>query len=232
MQKPPPQSHLNLLEEYVEAKMSVDTTPERATAIAHMKEFGLPEFIELTGINAGDYGVYRIAGSGVTLRFSAAETDPDLPPNAKVSLAALEKRLSLQFPCTPEQFYDWHEATRSTNGVSDFTLAEGFLETLLATGTLSPAHLGKVRSSAQIIAAFRMDPDDHKNQQWWDARMRNAKRYGLKDARASTGRAKLQSQWNPTLVAAWLIDNGHLDRTAVLRAMQKHFPDVETDLLP
>jgi hypothetical protein len=204
-------------------------SPDRAAAIAGMKDFGLREFIELTGVGAGRYGIYEITEDGLTVRDHGDATQ--FTAQNQVALLKAEDTLTLKFPCSPEQFQEWYDATRGENGTSDFPLAAGFLTALLNAGQAARAHLGAPRPSADIIAAFKVKPGDAENKKWWDDRMRGAKKYELLDARASHGRAKQQSQWYPTAVAGWLIDKKHLSKPIVRRAMEKHFPDADTNFL-
>jgi hypothetical protein len=194
-----------------------------------MKSFGLQEFIELTGIGAGRYGIYHVGKSGVV-----AGEDEDLADwSAKDQLRIMQAvtKLSLKFPCSPEAFMEWYDATRGTNGVSDFPLARGFLDVLRPAGTTQAGIPPEAVPSTEIVAAFRVESNATANARWWDDRMRAAKRYGLLAARASPGGAKKPSYWNPTLVASWLIEKNHLHRDRVLRAMETAFPDYETHLL-
>jgi hypothetical protein len=197
-----------------------------------LKNFGLREFIELTGIS-GRYGIYRIDRRGVTVRTQDDEADLAAEPAAQVvALLAAEEHLSLVFPCSPEDFVKWYDATRGgTNGVSDLPLAPGFLKALADEGKMQLDRLGPITPSSKIAAAFKVKLVDEENLKWWENRLRSAKKYGLVSARASPGRASQQSHWSPVMVAAWLIEKEHLTRDAVLRAMQKHFPDCDTDLL-
>ena len=85
--------------------------------------------------------------------------------------------------------------------------------------------------SGQIVAAFRVQPDAAKNKHWWENRMRHAKRYELKDARAVPGKAKTPSRWYPLQIALWLIDKRHLSAEKVRLAVEKHFPQIDSSLL-
>lgn len=79
--------------------------------------------------------------------------------------------------------------------------------------------------SADIIHAFRVKDEESENAAWWDQRMRDAKRYGLVDARVARGRLQNPSCWRPDLIAFWLIEKGHLPTVVVNRVLQEHFPD-------
>lgn len=203
--------------------------PVRAAEIASMEQFGLREFIELTGIGSGQYGIYRISRDGVNVG------DPDqshqLAPKDELNILRAEDALRLDFPCSTEQFMEWYEATRGENGVSDFPLAPGFLKALIGEDESARAHLGPPVPSGKIVAAFKVKGDDRENEKWWKERMRGAIRYGLKVARASKGAAKRPPQWYPALVAGWLIDKGHLPHAIALRAVKQHFPDADTSFL-
>lgn len=76
-----------------------------------------------------------------------------------------------------------------------------------------------------IINAFQIKDDETENAAWWDQRMRDAKRYGLIDARTAKGRLQNPSYWRPDLVAIWLFDKGHLSAKTVKRIILLHFPD-------
>lgn len=203
---------------------NVVTTPERAADIAALTKFGLKEFIELTGVGECDYGIYRISRDGVALLDTTLK---DLHPGEQFKALDAEENLSLKFPCSPFQFQEWYESTRGTNGVSDFSLALGFLKALAGPGD---QHGQPVTSSA-IMKAFRKMPNDGENEKWWDDRLRGAKKYKLTDARALLGRAKIQSMWHPALVASWLIEKKHMNRVLVLKAMEANFPESDTSLL-
>jgi hypothetical protein len=79
--------------------------------------------------------------------------------------------------------------------------------------------------SSDIVDAFRIKDDDTDNAAWWDQRMRDAKRYGLLDARTAKGRLQNPSYWRPDLVAIWLIDKGHLSTKTAKRIVLRRFPD-------
>jgi len=84
--------------------------------------------------------------------------------------------------------------------------------------------LNKAVSKEDIIFYFIVEKDGQKNRKWWEARMRDAKRYGLSECRASRGRGGQPSMWIPDEVAGWLIDKGHMDQTKALQVVQEHFP--------
>ncbi|MBL0290903.1 MAG: hypothetical protein IPQ15_09600 [Betaproteobacteria bacterium] len=113
-------------------------------------------------------------------------------------------------------------------GVSDFPLAKGFAEQVRRRGDLA-GRAGLSVASPEIVAAFQIKGAE--NVGWWDRRLRNPGRYGLKIARAALGAAKLPSRWYPEVVAAWLIEEGHMERDDVVRAMKRSFPEIDTDLL-
>jgi hypothetical protein len=125
-------------------------------------------------------------------------------------------------------FYD---ATGGTNGVSDFPLAKGFAEELRRHEGPSSEGAEPSVSSGRIVAAFKVRPAERENAKWWDLRLRNPGRYRLASARAARGVAKRPSRWHPVRVAGWLIDEKLIARDAVLRAMEKNFPDYDVDLL-
>ena len=55
--------------------------------------------------------------------------------------------------------------------------------------------------------------------------MREAKDYGLKDARTYAGRLREQSRWQPHLIAFWLVDKGLMKTKVVKRIITRSFPD-------
>src|SRR5688572_24000881 len=116
---------------------------ERANQIAAMKNFGLQEFIELTGIRASAYGIYRLSREGVSVGVSSNQELEGTSAEDQVKTLAAEKVLSLSFPCTQDSFLEWYESTRGTNGISDFTLAPGYLKALSVTNQSARDHLGK-----------------------------------------------------------------------------------------
>lgn len=79
--------------------------------------------------------------------------------------------------------------------------------------------------SGEIIAAFPVLGDDKANTEWWKVRMREAKDYGLTGARTYAGRLREQSRWQPHLIAAWLVDKGHMQARVVKRILIRRFPD-------
>ncbi len=89
----------------------------------------------------------------------------------------------------------------------------------------APDHAIASVPSADIVEAFRIKDDDRENAAWWDQRMRDAKRYGLLDARTAKGRLQVPSYWRPDLVAIWLIDKGHLSTKTAKHIVLRHFPD-------
>ena len=80
-------------------------------------------------------------------------------------------------------------------------------------------------TSNAIIEAFRIKENETENTEWWDERLRDAKRYGLLDARTSKGRLRIPSYWRPDLIAAWLIDRKHLSAKTVIHIVLHQFPD-------
>ncbi len=228
MAKPEPLT----LEEIAKASTVATTTSERASEIARIKEFGLSEFIELTGVGAGLYGIYLVERTGVTLPAMDDKSLTELSSRGQVELLQAEAKFTLSFPCPPQDFVTWYDHTRATNGVSDFPLAEGFLkvfsrqENAKASSVHGPATL-----SSTVIAMFQVKSNPTDNKKWWDDRMRNPKKYGLQEARASVGRAKQQSKWYPGIVAGWLVDKKHLTPGKASRALSSSFPDLDTSLL-
>lgn len=212
---------------------------ERAAEIATMKEFGLPEFRELTGIGAGRYSIYQIDANGVSPPFQ--DDSPDLTAAQQDELYKAKQILSLAFPCTPLEFIGWHDRTRGAKAIdasgkeaqapSDFPLAPGFVEALKRINQIKQRESRPSIPSPQIMAAFKVKLDPSENHKWWDTRMRDSGRYMLKNSRASPGRAKIPSYWYPDLVAAWLIESGHLSRDTVIGAVEQHFPEIETTYL-
>jgi hypothetical protein len=205
--------------------------PARAAEIALMDEceFGLTEFIELTGIGVSSYGIYRVSTAGVSIDPEAKLGD--FSAVDQVEILRANRRLSLSFPCTPAEFMTFYDATRGTNGVSDFPLAKGFAEALRRHEGPSSEGAEPSVSSGRIVAAFKVRPAERENAKWWDLRLRNPRRYRLASARAARGVAKRPSRWYPVRVAGWLIDEKLIARDAVLRAMEKNFPDYDVDLL-
>lgn len=87
-----------------------------------------------------------------------------------------------------------------------------------------PPPAGDVPSN-EIIAAFPVLADEQANTEWWKTRMREAKDYGLTGARTHAGRLREPSRWQPHLVAAWLVDKGHMQAKVVKRILIRSFPD-------
>jgi hypothetical protein len=83
--------------------------------------------------------------------------------------------------------------------------------------------LKKAVSKEDIIFYFTIEKDEKKNRQWWGTRMRDAKRYGLSECRASIGRGGQPSMWIPDEVAGWLIDKGYMDQAKACQVVEEHF---------
>jgi len=214
-------------------------SPPRAAEIALMEELGLPEFTELTGVGVGKFSIYLVSSAGVSL--PVAERLGDFTPYQQHQLHQAVRKLALAFPCTPAQFLQWHERTRASRphphappgapACSDFPLATGFMEALSGGGGILEADLKGSVPSGKIVAAFRVKPDAAENAEWWQNRMRHALRYQLNHARASRGRAKTPSRWLPLQIAAWLVAQDHLSELRVRRAVEEHFPEIDSSLL-
>lgn len=149
---------------------------------------------------------------------------PD-PNKSSADLNALVEAQSdrqLILPCTPAALAVWAER-------NEFFLPPSFLSAVGGGGhTTTPV------SRADIVFYFKVKPDEAANQKWWDERMRDAKRYGLEQARASRGRGKKsQPMFYPDLIAAWLVDKKHMDGPAAAAVLRKHFSECEhaADLL-
>jgi hypothetical protein len=216
-------SHRNLADRLETiAAAQEPTSKARAAEIAGMNVFGVLEFVELTGIELGPYGIYRVDNDGVQIGLLADEST--FTGRQRIDLRdACEKLCKLDFPCSPEDFYNWYETTLGENRVSDFPLATGFLDALgkklppRATSGVSPV------PSTKIMEAFDVRPETAQNRDWWNARMRSAKRYGLTNARASQGgrgRGK-PSYWQPLVIAVWLIEKKHLTKGTVIQAVMR-----------
>lgn len=92
------------------------------------------------------------------------------------------------------------------------------------TSTLPPPPTGDVPSD-EIIAAFPVLADETANRKWWKERMREAKDYGLTEARTFAGRLREQSRWQPHIIAFWLVEKGHMKAKVVKRILTRSFPD-------
>ncbi|MCG9077459.1 hypothetical protein [Laribacter hongkongensis] len=79
--------------------------------------------------------------------------------------------------------------------------------------------------SRAIIDAFQIKTSDADNFAWWDERMRDAKRYGLFEARTAKGRLQNPSFWRPDLIAVWLVEKEHLSAKTAKRIVLHQFPD-------
>lgn len=97
----------------------------------------------------------------------------------------------------------------------------------------SEAELRKLGVPTQeIIDAFKVRADPKENAQWFRERMSNIKRANKGLAAAlvqkglpSRGMQHYPSYWRPDLVAAWLIDKGHMSRHRVIHILQTRFPE-------
>ena len=204
----------------------------RAKEIAQMEEFGLVEFIELTGVGSGPYGIYHIDEAGVSIR--GMQGASSLSSEQEYSLRHAARKFNLSFPCTPSDFTTWYDATRglpenpdlAEKGISDFPLARGFLPEIdyLSTRPDKPV------ASPEIVAAFKVRSSVEENAKWWNERMGSAVRYGLSDCRATGGKG-MRSTWHPVQVAGWLIGKGHLGQRQVLEVMRDKFPDYDYSYL-
>lgn len=211
----------------------------RATEIALMTDFGLPEFLELTGIGAGAYGIYDISEEQVTV----SKESTGLAAQQQHELNVAHRRLTLKFPCKPLEFAKWYEATCGTPASaedgklrpapSDFPLADGFLETLKRLGSSSLDDLSNAAPSNAIVSAFPVKTDPIENKNWWGRRLRDPRNSGLLESRVAAGRSGRNnpSYWNAILVALWLIEKKHLAPAKVRTALANHFPDLDASLL-
>ncbi len=201
---------------------------ERAAEIARMPEFGLLEFYELTGIDQKRYGTFIIDDAGI--RPTLDPNEAGLSARARLDIIRITDGLSLAFPCTPDDFADWYERTRATNGVSDFPLASGFLRALRRKERPSSVHGDVAVTSDAIIAAFAKESDPSLNYVWWDKRLRSATKHeGLFAARAQAGGGQRKSTWYPRLVGTWLIEKGHMSSSSVTAALKNNFPDCDLE---
>lgn len=97
----------------------------------------------------------------------------------------------------------------------------------------SEAELRKLGVPTQeIIDAFKVRADPKENAQWFRERMSNIKRANKGLAAAlvqkglpSRGMQHYSSYWRPDLVAAWLIDKGHMSRHRVIHILQTRFSE-------
>ena len=205
-------------------------TPERAAEIAKMPEFGLLEFCELTGIEKGKYSTFTVKKSGVrpTIKLNKSEWST----KQWIEIKAATIGLTLKFPCTPDNFADWHKCTCASNGVSDFPVAQGFFKALRRQERPSLVYGDVAVPSDAIIAAFAVESDPIANQSWWDERLRSATKHeGLLAARVSIGAAQRMSTWQPRFVGIWLYEKGHMGRSSVTAAIKSNFPDVDLEYL-
>lgn len=143
-------------------------------------------------------------------------------------------------PPMPAWAKPMHSPTSSVAAVADAdnrqTIVEAFEQEVIsgedvdATESMLPTshHLtppaGDVPSD-EIIAAFPVVADEKENTEWWKKRMREAKDYGLTDARTYAGRLREQSRWQPNLIAFWLVDKGYMKAKVVKRIITRCFPD-------
>jgi hypothetical protein len=212
--------------------------PARAAEIALMEAFGLLEFTELTGIGAGDYGNVRVATSGVSLVLAADFQKINLsewPAEQQLVIQRAAQAPALSFPCSPEAFMGWYDATRGEessgeHGFSDFPLAEAFEKAMLRREGASSDRSRFSCPSNDIIAAFAVNPNPLANASWWTARLGDPRKYGgpsLVGARARKGDPRNRSRWYPDVVAAWLIDRKYLTSHATIQSMKRSFPDTD-----
>jgi hypothetical protein len=133
----------------------------------------------------------------------------------------------------------WYDATRGEGarekrGVGAFPLVEAFEKAMQRREGASPDRLRFSCPSTDIIAAFAVKGDPKTNAAWWNARLRDPKKYGgqsLVGARASRGNPRNPSYWYPDVVAAWLIQRRLLSNTEAIKLMKRSFPDVDITLL-
>jgi hypothetical protein len=203
-------------------------TPERAAEIAGTSDFGLEEFFELTGVGEGTFSTFTADKSGVR---PTIKLDKSLWTTAQwVKIKAVTEGLTLKFPCSANDFADWHKRTQASNGVSDFPLAAGFLKALKRQECAKPIHGDVAVTSEAIIAAFTVVNDPDENRTWWNDRLRSAtKHQGLLDARKEKGAAKRMSTFYPRLIGLWLIDKGHMSHDRVIAAIKTNFPEADLD---
>ncbi len=99
------------------------------------------------------------------------------------------------------------------------------LELVDAASTGTPTE--KPVSSSRIIRHFVVELDEQRNREWWNVRMREAKRYGLVEARALRGQGKAASMWYPLRISRWLTDKGHMEESKVESICRKNFLSTE-----
>lgn len=207
---------------------------KRAVQIAAMDELTIDEFRQLTGVGIGNLGIYRISETGISVADSVEMTD--LTAAEQQDLSDARKLLSLNFPCSPEDFTQWYEATRgeffTKDGVtnkapSDFPLVAGFIDEVRRLHTPNRLTLSQAVTSKQIIAAFPVQEDIVANEGWWKTRLRDPENYGLLECRAmkgKPGRGSNPSLWYPMRIAAWLLEKKLMSNNAIAKAIENHFP--------
>ena len=79
----------------------------------------------------------------------------------------------------------------------------------------------------KIMQVFSVFPNEDKNALWWNPRLRDAKKYGLIECRASLGQRGISdsSTWYPDGIAGWLIDKNHVAPSRVVRLLRDNFDD-------
>lgn len=220
------------------AARTLNTTPARAVEIANMRNFGLREFIEITGVGAGEYGIYLISETnGVEIKMTPLA---DIDAVGQKNLLQAREKLSLKFPCTPTEFSKWHDATRGeisleSNGEatpSDFPLHKSFIDQINTNLGHPPSKIKDAVTSLVIKDAFNGIPKDA-DSKWWGVRLRDPDNYGLSDARVAKGKAGRNnpSLWDPIAVGSWIIEKYPELKNKVIQACKKHFPDHDTDFL-
>lgn len=213
---------------------------KRAAAIAAMNELTIDEFRELTGIGITTYGIYHIAESGISVADSVKMEN--LTARQQDEFSRSRKLLSLSFPCSPEDFLQWYEATcgefypsedsAGKRAPSDFPLATGFIDEVRRLHMPNELDLSRVVTSKRIIEAFLVKEEIAVNKKWWDKRLRDPVNYGLLECRAlpgKPGRGSHPSLWYPMLVAAWLLDKNHMVNNAIAMALESHFPNEDSE---
>ena len=112
----------------------------------------------------------------------------------------------------------------------------------IAAGNLTDSQLRKLGApSDEIVEAFRMSLDARENSDWWRQRMSNAKRNKkllqarVRAGKSSEGDQRIQSWWDPMLIASFLIEGGHMPPSKAVRILDESFADFAADshlLLP
>jgi hypothetical protein len=164
---------------------------------------------------------------------------------------------TISAPPMPSWAHDWARAAPRSGSVNKFPQSPGSglgepvsnsnarvasPQSDIAVDGLSDMQLRKLGvPSDEIVDAFKVTLNSRENSDWWRQRMSNAKRNKkllqarVRAGKSSEGDQRIQSWWDPMLIASFLIQGGHMHPSKAVRILDESFADFASDshlLLP